>query len=93
MEFIELLQKEFVRAKQLHPMYNSAHEAYAVILEELDEFKEQVWKKQKNRSDEKMLEELVQIAATAMKAAYSLQLLKGEDNEVINKCNNLYNVD
>jgi len=35
-----LIYEEYCAAKKKHPAFNSPHEAYAVILEELDE----VWK-------------------------------------------------
>jgi hypothetical protein len=46
------------------------HEAYAVILEELDEFWDEVRKKE--HCPEKMLRELIQIAAMAQRAAEDL---------------------
>lgn len=50
-----------------HPKWHSAHEGYAVILEELDELKAWVWMKQKNRDLDKMRKEAIQVAATAMR--------------------------
>lgn len=61
-------------ACQQHPSYNSAHEAYAVILEELDEFKAEVWKKREQRSDAAMRKELLQTACTCVRAIIDLGL-------------------
>lgn len=72
--FLDDVDKEVRRATELHGPFNSAHEAYAIILEELDEFKAQVWKKPANRDPGNMREELVQIAAMATRAAMDLSL-------------------
>jgi hypothetical protein len=50
-----------------HPPINSAHEGYAVILEEVDELKEEVWKQTKNRDINHMRKEAIQVAAMAMR--------------------------
>lgn len=70
----DLVLAELGRAAQ-HPPYASAHEAYAVLLEEVEEFWQEVRKKRQHRDRGNMLKELVQIAAVAQKAAYSLDLL------------------
>lgn len=59
------IEKEVSRAQQLHKPLNSAHEAYSVILEEVDEFWDEVKKKRSKRDKTKMREELIQIAAMA----------------------------
>ena len=72
---------EVIRASKLHPPYNSLHEAYAVILEELDEVWEQVKVnpnkltsvQQANRIHE-LHKELIQVAATAIRTIYDLKL-------------------
>jgi hypothetical protein len=65
--FIERQKLEIKRARELHGNVNSAHEGYAVILEELDEFWEEVRKKIPDK--DKMIAELVQIAAMCQKTA------------------------
>jgi glutamyl-tRNA reductase len=65
--------QEMHRSRQKFPFFTNAHEAYAVILEEVEEFWEEVRKKQSERDIRAMREELVQIAAMAMKAAADLR--------------------
>lgn len=61
--FRDLVKKELERARVAHPPINSLHEGYSVILEELDEFWEEVKKKNSNREPLKLLNELIQVAA------------------------------
>lgn len=56
------------------PPINSLHEGYAIIKEELDEFWQEVMKKRKERSAEKLHSELVQIAAMCQRTAEDLSL-------------------
>lgn len=49
--------------------FNSAHEGFAILLEEVDELKEHVWTNQKRRDLEAMRKEAVQIAAMAIRFA------------------------
>lgn len=65
---------EYYRAVKQHAPLNSAHEAYAVILEELDEYKAEVWKKREQRDKHAMRAELVQLAAMCMRAVEDLGL-------------------
>lgn len=51
------------------PPFNSAHEAFGVLLEEVDELKAHVWTKQKNRDLVAMRKEAVQVAAMAIRFA------------------------
>ncbi len=71
---MNLVATEIGRARVRHKDYNSCHEAYAVILEELDEFWDEVKKKSAHRNREAMRTELVQIATTAMRAIVDLDL-------------------
>jgi len=58
---------ELIRAREKNGAFNSAHEGYAVILEELDELWEEVRKKRRDRDTNKMIEECTQIAAMAVR--------------------------
>jgi hypothetical protein len=73
--FFTLAIEELKRARTNHDAQHSAHEAYAVILEEVEEFWEQVRLKRQDRSKPVMLMELIQIAAMAARAAEDLNLL------------------
>ena len=65
---------ELQRARNGHLSLHSAHEAYAVILEEVDELWDEVKKKRKNRDIDAMRNELIQIAAMAVRAVVDLGL-------------------
>ena len=71
---VKLCSDELIRARAMHRDMNSAHEAYAVILEELDEFWEEVRMKKENRSKERMRTELIQTAAMCLRAVIDLRL-------------------
>jgi hypothetical protein len=73
--FAELVVDELADAREAHDPINSAHEGYSVILEELDEYWEQVRAKRAARSRDRMLEELVQVAAMAQRTAEDLGLV------------------
>jgi len=64
--------EEVASATEKWPPFNSAHEGYAVILEELDELKEHVWMNQKRRDIEAMKREAVQVAAMAVRFAVEI---------------------
>lgn len=72
--FAELVAAELESARRKHQPIASAHEAYAVILEELEEFKAEVFKRAAMRSWDAMLTELVQTAAMCQRAAEDLNL-------------------
>lgn len=76
--FLKQVEHELSRARRKHPPLHSLHEAYAVLLEEVDEFKAQVWQQAAARDRQAMLLELVQIAAMAMRTALDCGLLEEE---------------
>ncbi len=67
--FVELQRRELESARAKHGKQASVHEGYAVLLEEVDEFWEEVKKKRSERSTDLMVAELVQIAAMAQRTA------------------------
>lgn len=73
--FAALVSEELERARREHGALKSAHEAYAVILEEVEELWLEAKKRRGNRSDLTMREELVQIAAMCQRAAEDLGLM------------------
>lgn len=65
MSLVEEIYLELQRARARHAPMHSAHEGYAVILEEFDELWDEV--KLKQASKEKMRREALQIAAMAVR--------------------------
>jgi hypothetical protein len=61
------IAEECRRARSLHDPFNSAHEGYAVILEEMDELWDEIKKRREIRDLVKMQIEAIQIAAMAMR--------------------------
>ncbi len=74
--FAKIVRAELIAARARHGAQHSAHESYAVIQEEVDEFWDLVKTKKPNR--ESMLMELVQIAAMSQRAAEDLGLIDQE---------------
>lgn len=66
---LEAVDHEVDKATAAWPPMNSAHEAFAVLLEEVDELKAHVWTKQKNRDLAAMRKEAIQVAAMAIRFA------------------------
>lgn len=72
-ELAKAIDEEVRRTrKKWGSQYASLHECYAVILEELDELWEITRKKRKNRDPEDLRDELIQIAATAIRGLHSM---------------------
>lgn len=65
---IEDLVREFRAAKAKFPRFNSAHEGFAVLLEEVEELKAEVFKGgTKPRSVARMRREAIQVGAMALR--------------------------
>lgn len=65
---INLVRAEFSKASSHHPPFNSPHEGYAVILEELDELWDSIKDARSiNERSEAMRVEAVQVAAMAVR--------------------------
>ena len=64
---LRLVEKEVTRAMSMYPPHNSAHEAYAVLLEDFDELWDEVKKSLKKRDPEAMETESVHVAAMAVR--------------------------
>jgi len=64
---LKLLSAELNKAVKKYGPFNSAHEGYAVILEEIDELWEEVRKKRSKRSKKNMAAECRQIASMAIR--------------------------
>jgi Holliday junction resolvase RusA-like endonuclease len=61
------VMNELESATKENGSFNSAHEGYAVIEEEFDELKQEVFKKASRRDLDNMEKEAVQVAAMAMR--------------------------
>lgn len=68
----QIILAEFNAAATKHKPMNSLHEAYAVILEEVDELWDEVKKKARVRNQANVRTELRQIAAMALRALVDL---------------------
>lgn len=66
-DVLDAIGNEVERATAAWPPYNSAHEGYAVLLEEVDELKAHVWMNQKRRDLDAMRKEAIQVAAMAVR--------------------------
>lgn len=66
-----MIENELARAKTHGDHFNNLHEAYAVLLEEVDEVWDITKQKQKLRDPIELRKELVQVAAMAIKALSS----------------------
>lgn len=77
-DFKALMSEKINRSREKHEPIHSAHESYAVILEELDEYKAWVWKRRSQRDKTEMLKELVDVAAACQRAAEDLGLVEPE---------------
>lgn len=71
-KIFELIKEEFNSATINNNSYNSAHEGYAVILEELDELWDEVKKKNSLRDKNLMKKEAVQVASSSIRFIYDL---------------------
>jgi len=67
--FEKLVKKELASARKKHGNQSNIHEAFAILLEEVDEFWEHVRAKSDRRDYKKVLEELVQIGSCVQKTA------------------------
>ena len=67
LEAVDLTVDELDSASASNDAFNSAHEGYGVILEELDELWDEVKKKSSVRTKEAMAAEAKQVAAMAIR--------------------------
>ena len=56
-----IIGEEYIRSRKTIPVFNSTHEGYAVLLEEVDE----LWEAVKSNDAENLKEEAIQVAAMA----------------------------
>lgn len=73
----KLLQRLVIRGAKVwskYGPYNSAHEADGVMQEEIREWWKELDKKEVDRDPDMMIDELIDVACCAMKAALSIQV-------------------
>lgn len=70
----EEIGEEAVRADEIFPSFNSPHEGLAVIWEEFEELKAEVFKKQSESNYEAMRKEAIQLGAMALRFIYDMDL-------------------
>ena len=58
---------ELFNVTSAYPKFHSPHEGYAVILEEMEELKREVFRSHATRSNERMGQKAVQVAAMAIR--------------------------
>ena len=71
------VEEEFARAVASNGSFNSAHEGYAVLLEEVEELKAWVWRKRSERDLAAMTKECIQVAAMALRFITDVCLFEG----------------
>jgi len=64
------IKKEYQDAEQKFNSFNSCHEGYAIIKEELDELWEEIKKKRELRNKDNLKKEAIQVAAMALRFCY-----------------------
>jgi hypothetical protein len=78
LDFQALVQEELDSARYKHgyPPFNSLHEGYAILLEEVEELWAEVKKKPSKRDRRRLCEVAVQVAAMVQRLAEDLGLLE-----------------
>ena len=66
------IEKEALRAGALFPPFNTEHEGIAVILEEFEELKAKVFRKQSEYNHVEIRKEAIQLGAMALRFVYDL---------------------
>jgi NTP pyrophosphatase (non-canonical NTP hydrolase) len=73
MNFLNKVKKEAEKALKKHGPTKSLHEGYGILMEEVDEFWDEVKKRPENRDMSNLRLELVQIASTCYKIHQMLE--------------------
>jgi hypothetical protein len=71
-ELVKWVKDEVERAGKLYPPMNSAHEAYAVLLEEVEELWTEIKKKPHERRSNFVTGEAIQVAAMSLRLILDL---------------------
>jgi hypothetical protein len=65
------IYSEYKRANSIYPFFNSLHEGYAILREEVEELWDEIKKKPSKISPNRINEEAIQVSAMAMKIIIS----------------------
>jgi hypothetical protein len=73
-EAMRLIEAELRKATSMHGTFHNAHEGFAVLLEEVDELKGEVWKNPAKHPERmgRIREEAVQVGAMAARILVDL---------------------
>lgn len=71
---VEIIVAEYLDAISKFDRFNSAHEGYAVLLEEMDELKAEIWKNQNYRAAGALVREAKQVGAMAVRFLVDIAL-------------------
>jgi hypothetical protein len=66
-EALELVKREYDRAVDMHPKFNSPHEGLAVITDQFRDLESQVFMPYSQRDPAEMQKEAIQVAAMAIR--------------------------
>lgn len=69
---LELVSTELRGAQENFPPMRSVHEGYAIVLEEVRELEQEIFKSPKVRDSARVREEAIQVAAMAIRLLYDL---------------------
>jgi len=64
---LQQIATEFEQATSRYPVFNSPHEGIAVLEEEFEELKDEVFKNHSTRDKSKMRKEAIQVGAMALR--------------------------
>lgn len=75
--FFHAMVMEAARSQARHDPYHSLHEMLGVLLEEVHEVQEEVFKRTHDRDRANLLREMMQVASIMMRGAYELGMFAG----------------
>ena len=80
----KLVQEEYARAVLLNKKFNSPHEGLAVIEDQFEDLKKEVFKPYLTRERDKMQSQAVQVAAMAIRFIVDCTMQKRDNRIIVN---------